>query len=114
MPFEFNPRKSKYRHLSRDERTYFKAALRRASQLSASEEETLACVVEEGPLGIGDTPDRSATKALHSSGLLAIIAVKGQEGFYAADQWGVDVYCAYHGDADDLAEAIAYRKAHAK
>lgn len=93
-----------------NEQAYDDRVKRAASLLTPSEAETLTCLVEEGPLDIGSSPDREMTKSLCLQELLVMVAVKGQAGLFAAGVFGIDVYCAYYGNADDIQEAMAYRK----
>lgn len=92
------------------EKAYEARVKRAAGLLTPAEIETLTCLVEEGPLDIGSTPDRQMTKNLCLQELLVLVAVKGQAGFFAAGVFGIDVYCAYYGNADDIQEAKAFRK----
>lgn len=76
--------------------------------------DTITCVVEQGPIWVGDLPSKHARNVLVQSGHIVPILVKAEDGYYAATHKGRDLYKALYGTslgggADTVAEAMAHR-----
>lgn len=84
--------------------------------LTGAEIDTLAALVEHGPLWDGEVPSKSGRDDLIDRGFAVRVMVKGEDGHTAATYAGRDAYkhhfgTALGGEADTVAEAKANRLA---
>lgn len=84
--------------------------------MNSAEKDTLAALVESGPLWDGDVPSKVGRDTLIATGLAVRIVVRGSDGYTAATYAGRDEYKRIYGTslggkADTIAEARANRLA---